>query len=142
VHQLDVTDENASREFVQRAFDEHKSIGAAVLLVGGFRWAALPKPACRTCTACSGSTSNRVTTWPGRPSCGCSGSGRWPAGTGGARPALDPAAGKGMVAYSLSKSLVFSLADLLNAAGEGKNVFTTVIVPSIIDTPANRASHA
>jgi NAD(P)-dependent dehydrogenase (short-subunit alcohol dehydrogenase family) len=58
----------------------------------------------------------------------------------GARPALDPAAGKGMVAYSLSKSLVFSLADLLNAAGEGKSVYTSVIVPSIIDTPANRAS--
>ncbi len=56
----------------------------------------------------------------------------------GARPALDAAAGKNVFAYTLSKSLIFQLADLLNASGQQKGVHTSVIVPSIIDTPPNR----
>jgi NAD(P)-dependent dehydrogenase (short-subunit alcohol dehydrogenase family) len=58
----------------------------------------------------------------------------------GARPALLPEAGRHMVAYALSKSLLFSLADILNAEGNKKNVITTVIVPSTIDTPQNRSA--
>jgi NAD(P)-dependent dehydrogenase (short-subunit alcohol dehydrogenase family) len=56
----------------------------------------------------------------------------------GARPALQPEAGKATVAYALSKSLVFSLAELLNAEGQKHNVVTSVLVPSILDTPDNR----
>jgi NAD(P)-dependent dehydrogenase (short-subunit alcohol dehydrogenase family) len=56
----------------------------------------------------------------------------------GARPALQAHAGKGMVAYALSKSLIFKLAELINADGKDKNVVCSVIVPSTIDTPANR----
>ena len=141
VHQLDVTDENAAREFVQRSFDEHKFIGAAVLLVGGFAMGGIAETSLsdlhrmfrlnfESCYNLARPAFLRM---------------QWQPDGGrlvlvGARPALEPAAGKGTVAYSLSKSLVFSLADLLNAAGEGKNVFTSVVVPSIIDTPANRAS--
>ncbi|MDX1476466.1 MAG: SDR family NAD(P)-dependent oxidoreductase [Saprospiraceae bacterium] len=58
----------------------------------------------------------------------------------GARPALDAAAGKDMTAYALSKGLVFHLADLINAYGRKKRITATVIVPSIIDTPANRTA--
>jgi NAD(P)-dependent dehydrogenase (short-subunit alcohol dehydrogenase family) len=58
----------------------------------------------------------------------------------GAKPALDNEAGKSAVAYSLSKSLLFKLSELINAAGKNKNVLSSVIVPSIIDTPANRAA--
>jgi len=57
----------------------------------------------------------------------------------GARPALIAADGKATVAYSLSKSLIFKLAELLNAEGASNNVVSHVIVPSIIDTPVNRA---
>lgn len=56
----------------------------------------------------------------------------------GARPALNPADGKSTLAYALAKSLVFKLAELLNAEGTTKNVVSHVIVPSIIDTPVNR----
>jgi NAD(P)-dependent dehydrogenase (short-subunit alcohol dehydrogenase family) len=56
----------------------------------------------------------------------------------GARPAIEPNEGKDFVAYSLSKSLLFSLADLINAEGKDKNISATVIVPSTIDTPATR----
>jgi len=56
----------------------------------------------------------------------------------GSRPGLDAAKGKGMIAYSLSKSLIFHLAELMNNESKGKNVVTTIIVPSTIDTPQNR----
>jgi NAD(P)-dependent dehydrogenase (short-subunit alcohol dehydrogenase family) len=58
----------------------------------------------------------------------------------GARPALDAGAGAHMAAYALSKGLVHQLAELINAHGRGKHIDATVIVPSVIDTPANRAA--
>ena len=58
----------------------------------------------------------------------------------GARPAIKPEQGKGVLAYSLSKSLLFQLADLLNAEAKGSNVVASVVVPSTIDTPVNRKS--
>jgi len=58
----------------------------------------------------------------------------------GSRPALQPKDGKNAIGYALSKSLIFTFADLLNAAGASKNVISSVIVPSTIDTPANRES--
>ena len=47
---------------------------------------------------------------------------------------------KGTTAYGLSKSLIFRLAELMNEEAKGKNVLTSVIAPSIIDTPQNRQS--
>ena len=51
-----------------------------------------------------------------------------------------PKDGKNVIAYALSKSLLFNLAEYLNAEGASQNVVTSVIVPSTIDTPANRES--
>jgi len=48
--------------------------------------------------------------------------------------------GKGLTAYSLSKSLLFRLAELMNEEAAGTAVFTTVVVPSVIDTPQNRTA--
>lgn len=56
----------------------------------------------------------------------------------GARPALVPEAGQHLVAYALSKSLIFELANLINAHGNDNHISATVIVPSTIDTPTNR----
>ncbi|HYF66957.1 MAG TPA: SDR family NAD(P)-dependent oxidoreductase, partial [Ohtaekwangia sp.] len=58
----------------------------------------------------------------------------------GAKPALNAKQGKDMIAYGLSKSLLFKLAEYLNAEGSTNNVVTSVIIPSTIDTPQNRAS--
>src|SRR5882757_1636354 len=58
----------------------------------------------------------------------------------GARPAIKPEQGKGVLAYALSKSLLFQLAELLNAEAKGKNVVASVVVPSTIDTAINRQS--
>lgn len=56
----------------------------------------------------------------------------------GSRPGLDAKDGKGMVAYGLSKSLLFRLADLMNEEATGTEVFTSIVVPGTIDTPTNR----
>ena len=56
----------------------------------------------------------------------------------GARPPMHPMQGKDMIAYTLSKTLIFKLAEFINAEGNGKNVGATVVVPSIIDTQLNR----
>jgi len=58
----------------------------------------------------------------------------------GSRPGLDMKSGKGTIAYSLSKSLIFRLAELMNVEAAGTDVIVTVLVPSIIDTPQNRKS--
>lgn len=56
----------------------------------------------------------------------------------GARPALEANQGKGNFAYALSKSLLFKMAEFINAEGKSDNITATVIVPSTIDTPTNR----
>ena len=58
----------------------------------------------------------------------------------GSRPGLNAKDSKGMVAYGIGKSLIFRLADLMNDEAKGTNVVTSVVVPSTIDTPQNRAS--
>ncbi len=58
----------------------------------------------------------------------------------GSRQGLEASKGKGAIAYTLSKSLIFRLAEILNAEAKGKDVVTAVIVPSTIDTPENRKS--
>lgn len=56
----------------------------------------------------------------------------------GSRPSLEPKAGKNVVSYALSKSLLFTLSDFINASAVGSNVASAVVVPATIDTPANR----
>jgi NAD(P)-dependent dehydrogenase (short-subunit alcohol dehydrogenase family) len=58
----------------------------------------------------------------------------------GSKQGADTALAKGVVAYGLSKSLLFNLAQIFNAESAGKNVVTTMIVPGIIDTQENRKS--
>lgn len=58
----------------------------------------------------------------------------------GSRQGLEASKGKQSIAYTLSKSLIFRLAEVLNAEAKGKDVVTNVIVPSIIDTTQNRTS--
>ena len=58
----------------------------------------------------------------------------------GAKPALEAEDGKSALAYSLSKSLLFKLADYLNAEAQGENIVASVVVPSVLDTKVNRAA--
>lgn len=56
----------------------------------------------------------------------------------GSQPGKDMQNSKGMTAYGLSKSLVFRLAELMNAEAKDTDVITCVVIPSTIDTPQNR----
>jgi NAD(P)-dependent dehydrogenase (short-subunit alcohol dehydrogenase family) len=58
----------------------------------------------------------------------------------GARPALQPEDGMGVVAYALSKMLVIELANYVAEEAKGTKIRAHLFVPSIIDTPQNRES--
>lgn len=58
----------------------------------------------------------------------------------GARPGLEPRQGAGMSAYAASKAGVIALTQALAAELAQQNILVNAVVPSIIDTPANRAA--
>ena len=58
----------------------------------------------------------------------------------GSRPGIIASTGKEFFPYSMSKAMIFKLAEFINAEGKDKEVTATVIVPSTIDTEANRRS--
>lgn len=58
----------------------------------------------------------------------------------GAKPVFEPNVAKMVFPYALSKSMVIKMAEIINADSKQNNATATVIVPSIIDTPPNRAA--
>lgn len=52
--------------------------------------------------------------------------------------AMDMSQATDRIGYGLSKSLVFRLGEMINAAGKGRGVSSLVLAPAIIDTPQNR----
>jgi NAD(P)-dependent dehydrogenase (short-subunit alcohol dehydrogenase family) len=137
--EVDLLDENKTNSFVQMVADKFNTIDAAVLTVGGFAMGNLfdtgkteldtmYKLNFETAFFCARAVFKKM----------------FDQENGGrivliaSRPSLDPATGKDMLAYTLSKSLVVNLAKILNAEGENENVVTSLIVPGIIDTPENR----
>ena len=140
VAELNVFDEKASHAFVRELIQTHSQIDACALLVGGFAMGKIEDTpdeslqkmyqlnflsafhlAAPLFAHMKEKKSVRIILM-------------------GAMGALNPAAGKNMLAYSLSKSLLFQFNGLLNAAGKDFNVRSLVIAPSTIDTPQNRAA--
>lgn len=137
---VDLMDTDDTIRFVNSSIEKHGTIDAAVLTVGGF---ALGNIANTTSTDISKQYKlNFETAYNvARPvfmQMMKQGSGR--IFLIGSRPGLSAKDGAGMVAYGLAKSLIFRLAELMNAEANGKNVVTSVIIPSTIDTPQNRKS--
>ncbi|MDN3205071.1 SDR family NAD(P)-dependent oxidoreductase [Algoriphagus sediminis] len=58
----------------------------------------------------------------------------------GARPALIPSDGAGVVPYAFSKKLVIALAETIGEEIRNTDIRSHIFVPSIIDTPPNRES--
>lgn len=56
----------------------------------------------------------------------------------GSEPGMDTSKGKSVVAYSLAKSQLFQLAQLINADARPSGVQAYVVVPGTMDTPQNR----
>lgn len=140
-YEADLTNEQHVDKVMQRIISDHKQINAALLLVGGFAMGGLKETneaSIKKMFALNFETAYNVArplfihmqeqNIAGRIV------------LVGARPALAASDGKKMMAYALSKSLLFKLAEFLNAEGVSNDIVTSVIVPSTIDTPANRQS--
>ncbi len=135
---VDLMNEDESEKFVQSVIEKHKTIDAAVLTVGGFAMGTIAES--KMSDILKQYDLNFKTTYHiARPvfmQMMKQNYGR--IFLTGARTGIDMKNSKGMIAYGLSKSLIFRLAELMNGEAKGFNVVTSVIAPSTIDTPQNR----
>jgi NAD(P)-dependent dehydrogenase (short-subunit alcohol dehydrogenase family) len=137
---VDLGNEDDSERFINQVIDKHKAIDAAVLTVGGFAMGKINDT--KSADINKQYKLNFETTYHvARPVFNKmmeQGSGR--IFMVGSKPGLDMRNSKGTIAYGLAKSLIFRLAELLNEEAHGKDIVTSVVVPSTIDTPQNRKS--
>jgi NAD(P)-dependent dehydrogenase (short-subunit alcohol dehydrogenase family) len=137
---VDILDEEASKKFIESIISKYNRIDAAILTVGGFAMGKI-----------TDTTTNEIlkqyklnfeTAYNiARPvfmQMMKQNNGR--IFLIGSKPGLSAGNSNGMVAYSLGKSLIFRLAELMNDEAKGHNLVTNVLVPSTIDTPQNRKS--
>jgi NAD(P)-dependent dehydrogenase (short-subunit alcohol dehydrogenase family) len=140
VQVVDLSNETATAGFVQNVIDTYKTVDAALLLVGGFAAGDITNTSVSDIdkqVSLNFKTAYHVTQPVFKHMLG-TGQGRLV--FIGARPALEASQGKNLLAYGLSKSLLFKLAEYLNAEAKGKNITATVVAPSTLDTPLNRKS--
>ena len=138
-YETDLSDEAQVQTLIQRVISKHGPIDAAILLAGGYTGGSLAET--------NGELIDRMMTlnfktayyviqplfahMRSQPN-----GGRFV--LIGARQALNAQLGRQVVGYTLSKSLLFELSNLINASGEEHDIVSTVIAPSVIDTAANR----
>lgn len=136
--EVDLMNEEASENFVSAVIEKYKRIDVAVLTVGGFTMGHLAETT--SAVILKQYQLNFETAYHiARPvfvQMMKQNHGR--IFMVGSRPGLDAKNSKGMVAYGLTKSLIFRLAEQMNAEGKEHNVVTAVVVPSTLDTPQNR----
>lgn len=140
VHQVDLTDEKSVAAYITGITENDPNIAAAILLAGGWGPGNLAETAVADIDKMleiNFKTAFNVVK-PLLEYFERQGGGQFV--FVGARPGITPTEASGQVAYALSKSLVFRLAEIINEAGKGKNITAHVVVPSILDTPANRAA--
>ncbi len=135
---VDLMNEESAQQFVEDIIQKHGRIDAAVLTVGGFAIGSVVKTT--TADILKQYKLNFETVYntvrPVFVQMLRQNSGR--IFIIGSRPGLEAAQSNGMVAYGLTKSLLFRLAEMMNLEAKDTNVVTSVVVPSIIDTPQNR----
>jgi NAD(P)-dependent dehydrogenase (short-subunit alcohol dehydrogenase family) len=140
LHGIDLADEAECNTFVKEAASLYGNIDCGVLLAGGFDMGDINSTdtaQLRKMFALNFETAFHIAR-PLFQHMMQNGYGRLV--LTGARPGLQIEEGTKTIAYALSKSLIFNLADILNKEAKGKNVTVSVIAPSIIDTPPNRQS--
>jgi len=137
---VDLMNEDDSEKFVNDVTSKYGSVDVAVLTVGGFAMGSVAET--KTSDIAKQYKLNFETAYnvtrPVFTQMVKQNSGR--IFIIGSKPGLSSVNSKGMVAYGLAKSLIFRLAELMNAEAKGTNVVVSVIVPSTIDTSQNRKS--
>lgn len=139
-HLVNLSDEAATADFIAGIITRHGKVRAALMLVGGFAMGNVENTAGADVHKMF-SLNFETAYFVSRPLLKHmqeNGYGRLV--FIGARPALKPEQGKGLIAYALTKSLLFKLGDFINAETKGTNVVASVVVPSTIDTAINRSS--
>ena len=137
---VDLSNEEAAASFIQTSINSHGKIDATMMLVGGFAPGSILETKSEDIKkqiALNFETAYHVARPVFQHMLG-NNSGRLI--FIGARPALVASQGKNLIAYGLSKSLLFKLAEYLNAEAKGKNVTATVVALSTLDTDLNRKS--
>jgi NAD(P)-dependent dehydrogenase (short-subunit alcohol dehydrogenase family) len=137
---VDLRNEKDSAAFLEKAIRDHGIIDAALLLAGGFSMGSIAETSVEDLHrqfALNFETAYNLA----RPLFAhLMNNKKGSIVLIGARPALNAIQGKDLISYSLSKSLLFKLAELLNEAAKGTNVTVSVVVPSTLDTASNRKS--
>ncbi len=135
---VDVSNEDEATLFVEKTISKYGIIDAAILTVGGFATGSISET--KTTDILKQYKLNFETAYnvahPVFIQMKRQSSGR--IFLIGSRPGVDATNSRGMVAYGLTKSLLFRLAELMNDEGGKYNVVTTVVVPGTIDTAINR----
>lgn len=141
ISEVNLTNDEKTGEFVRSILKKHPGINAAVLLVGGFAMGKLsdtPPDGMEKMIRLNFHTAYHVVRHLLPHFLEREQGGQFI--LIGSRPGLNAKEGKDMFAYTLGKSMVFRLAEFINAEGGDNHVTATVIVPGTIDTPANRAA--
>ncbi|OJY92636.1 MAG: hypothetical protein BGP14_15075 [Sphingobacteriales bacterium 44-15] len=137
---VDLMDEKSAQQFVDAVIQKHHQIDVAVLTAGGFAMGSIAET--KSADILQQYELNFATAYniarPVFTQMLQQKKGR--IFLTGSRPGTDARYSKGMVAYGLSKALLFRLAELMNDEAKGTEVVTSVIVPGTIDTPQNRAA--
>lgn len=137
---IDLSDERAAGIWVQDIINKHNTIDTAILTVGGFSMGDISSTSTAAITEqvkLNFETAYNIA----RPvfiQMKKQGSGT--IFLIGSQAGMEAPKNKGVVAYGLSKSLLFRLADLMNQEAEGTGIKVFIVVPFIIDTPQNRAA--
>ena len=134
---IDLTDAQSVQDAIDQVMSAHDGIDVLVNVAGGFTWEPLEGGAIATFSKMHAVNllTNATITQLSLPELKRSAAGRIVnIGAGGAVNA-----GMGMAAYAASKSGVHRLTEALAAELAGSSVTVNAILPSIIDTPTNRA---
>lgn len=140
VETVDLTNEEQTTAFIKKVITAHHKIDAALLLVGGFEMGKISETTGNDIKK-QISLNFETAYYVARPLLQHMQEQNYGRLVFiGSRPALKPADGKNMISYALSKSLLFQLADMINAEMKGKDIVATVAVVSTLDTEINRKS--
>ena len=136
--ELNLMDDSLSESYVQEIIKERKRIDSLVLTVGGFKMGDIAKTS--SADIVEQFNLNFLTAYHlVKPV--LSQMKTQQQGTlffVGSFRGQDTTKGGKFVAYSLAKSLLFSLADMINAEAKEEAIKAYVVVPNTIDTPQNR----
>jgi NAD(P)-dependent dehydrogenase (short-subunit alcohol dehydrogenase family) len=138
-YETDLADEAQVQKLIQRVIHKHGPIDAAILLAGGYAGGSLTETdgaLLDSMMMVNFKTAYHVIKPLFTHMSSRSNGGRFV--LIGARQPLNAQFGRQAVAYTLAKSLLFELSDLINASGKEYDIVSTVIAPSVIDTTANR----